>query len=91
MTVMRVNVRRAIAAVTAMTAGGYLTAGPGTSCSSYLGESAFVATDFCFIFDCQNGILGGTIDPCSGIGSGNNTVEGEIALPLFTDCPFNGP
>jgi len=54
---------------------GYVVAGPGTSCSSYAAESTFTATDFCFIFDCQNGLFGGTIDPCGG------------AAPLFVDCP----
>ncbi len=88
---MRRTVRRAMTAMTAVTAGGYLMAGPGTSCSSYVGESTFVAADMCFIFDCQNGIFGGTFDPCSGVGSGDNTVEGQTAPPLFTDCPFAGP
>ncbi len=89
---MRSSARKRIAAMSVLTAGGYLTAGPGTSCSSYLGESTFAAADFCFIFDCQNGIFGGTIDPCSGIGSGNQTVEGNTIPPLFTDCPTNqGP
>jgi len=67
--------------------GGFLMSGPGTSCTSFVGESALVATDFCFIFDCQNGILGGTIDPCSGVGSGSSTVEGTTQPPFFTDCP----
>jgi hypothetical protein len=62
-------------------AGGYLLAGPGTGCTSYLAESGLVATDFCFIFDCQNGILGGTIDPCA---SGDT---GQTSGPLFADCP----
>ncbi len=55
--------------------GGLLFAAPNTGCLSFMAESAVEATDFCFIFDCQNGILGGTIDPCSG----DN--------PLFADCP----
>lgn len=62
-------------AVSVLAGGGFLMAGPGTSCSNYLVESAFVAADFCFIFDCQNGIFGGTIDPCVGDD------------PLFVDCP----
>ena len=89
---MHTRSRKMIAALSVLSASGILTSGPGTSCSSYVGESTFVATDFCFIFDCQNGILGGTIDPCSGIGSGNQTVEGQTQQPLFTDCPTNqGP
>ncbi len=88
---MRSKLRRAIATLTAAGAGGLLVSGPGTSCSSYVGETTFVAADLCFIFDCQNGILGGTLDPCSGIGSGNSTVEGQTSPPLFADCPITGP
>jgi hypothetical protein len=72
-------------------AGSMLFSGPGTSCSSFIAESALEATNFCFILDCQNGVLGGTIDPCSGIGSGDDTIEGEqTGQPLFTDCPIAG-
>jgi len=72
---MRSSARKVIAAISLLAASGFLTSGPGTSCSSYVGESAFAATDFCFIFDCQNGIFGGTIDPCA------------TQNPLFVDCP----
>jgi hypothetical protein len=89
---MRSHARKAIAAMTLLAGSGFVMSGPGTSCSSYIVKSGFVATDMCFIFDCQNGILGGTIDPCSGIGSGNQTGEGQTRPPLFTDCPTNqGP
>jgi len=75
-----------------LTGSGYLLSGPATSCTSFTGRSALVSADFCFIFDCQNGIIGGTFDPCGGIGSGDATVEGNTALPVFTDCPTNvGP
>jgi|CXWL01.1.fsa_nt_gi hypothetical protein len=78
---MRLSARRVVAFLTLAAGGGYLLAGPGTGCSSYLGESAFVAIDFCFIFDCQSGFLGGTIDPCAS--SGDGPGQG----PLFVDCP----
>ncbi len=86
---MRGSSRKAGIWLGILAGGGYLLAGPGTGCSSYIGESLLVATDMCFIFDCQNGILGGVFDPCSGIGSGNQTVEGVTQLPFFTDCQFN--
>ncbi len=71
---------------------GVLLSGPATSCTSFTGRSLLVAADMCFIFDCQNGAFGGTVDPCSGVGSGNQTNEGQNALPFFTDCPTNqGP
>lgn len=86
---MRSRFYRVVVAAGLIAGGGFLMAGPGTSCASFAGESAFVATDLCFIFDCQNGILGGTIDPCGG-GSGAQTVESGTQQPLFTDCP-TGP
>jgi hypothetical protein len=70
--------RRMMATLGLALGGAYLLAGPGTSCGSYLATTALAATDFCFIFDCQNGILGGTIDPCA-------TTNG--VGPLFADCP----
>ena len=76
---MRSRSRRIAALVALAAGGGFLLAGPYTGCMSFIGESALTATDFCFIFDCQSGILGGTIDPCSG------------DQPLFADCPTNNP
>jgi hypothetical protein len=73
--------------------GGLLFAGPGTGCASYVVESALATADFCFIFDCQNGILGGTIDPCPPL----DDLSGEAVLsppsgPIFVDCPeISGP
>ena len=73
---MRIRARKLIAAISVLAASGILTSGPGTGCiSGYITDSTFVTTDFCFIFDCQNGILGGTIDPCTP------------QDPLFADCP----
>lgn len=68
---------------------GYLLSGPQGTCISYQGESLLTNIDFCFIFDCQGGIFGGTIDPCTGFGSGNQTFETADSLPLFNDCPLN--
>lgn len=77
-------VSRAVAIGVSLALGGaILMSGPGTGCTSFLSESAVTSTDFCFIFDCQNGILGGTIDPCAGTETGDRSGE----LPLFTDCP----
>jgi len=85
---MRRTSRRIVVGVGMAAAGAYLLAGPGTSCSSYVGETLFTTTDLCFIFDCQNGILGGTIDPCAGLQDGDQSGE----QPLFTDCPgFQAP
>ena len=89
---MRSRCRRIATGVGLVGLGGYLLSGPGTGCSSFLSESSLVAANFCFIFDCQSGILGGTVDPCSGAGSGDNTLESQGGTsPLFTDCSLGGP
>jgi len=87
--IMRSRKNRLIAAIGIIAGGGLLLGSPGASCTSFFGKSALQATDFCFIFDCQNGLLGGTIDPCSGTGSGDSTFEAENSPPLFTDCTQN--
>lgn len=85
---MRSRSRRVLTGVGLLLAGWVMISGPGTGCADYMMRSALTAADFCFIFDCQNGILGGTIDPCSGTGVGD--LSGED--PLFSDCPdFQGP
>ena len=66
--------------------GGFLFGTQSTSCLSFAGESFLASGDFCFIFDCQNGLLGGTIDPCTDEPSSGGT----FVMPggdLFTDCP----
>ncbi len=78
---MRRSARRVVTFLTLAAGGGYLMAGPGTGCGSYVLESGLASTDFCFIFDCQNGILGGTIDPCAS--TGDEPGQG----PLLADCP----
>lgn len=75
---MRLSARKAIALLSLVAGGGYMMSGPGTGCASYVAESTLTSTDFCFIFDCQNGILGGTIDPCA-----TTDTQG----PLLADCP----
>lgn len=82
---MRSRMRKTAAIASLLLSGGYLMAGPGTSCTSFVGETGITSTDFCFIFDCQNGFFGGTIQPCSGQGSGNQTFQNN--LPTFADCP----
>ena len=74
---MRISPRKVLSILGVVLAGGYVIAGPGTGCFSYSMETTLSSTNFCFIFDCQNGILGGTIDPCSDTGTG----------PVFVDCP----
>ena len=80
---MRSGGRKFLSGIGLVLAGGYVMSGIGSGCSTYLAESALSAANFCFIFDCQNGLLGGAIDPCAGTGAQDQNGE----LPLFTDCP----
>jgi hypothetical protein len=75
--------RRVAFAAIGLGAGAILLSGPGTSCTSFLSASALTAADFCFIFDCENGLFGGTLDPCPPGGFDNGSGQ----LPLFLDCP----
>lgn len=84
---MGVRNRRIMGVATLIALAGTVFAGPGTGCTSFIAESSLITADFCFIFDCQNGLLGGAINPCSGFGSGDGTVESNTQSPLFTDCP----
>ncbi len=73
------SVLKRVAAVVGLTfSGEYLCQATGCITPFSL-ESTATATDFCFIFDCQNGLFGGTIDPCSG------------NPPTFLDCPDEAP
>ncbi len=79
--------RRILPTVGLVLGGAYLLSGPATGCLPFDAVTLASTADFCFIFDCQNGILGGTIDPCTGT-VGDQSGE----LPLFTDCPdFQAP
>lgn len=53
--------------------------GPAGSCFSFGVDNTLAGTNFCFIFDCQNGFLGGLIQPC---GSPLDSRD-----DIFQDCP----
>lgn len=80
---MRRRLGRKLAFASLIAGGGFLFAGQSTSCISFAGESLLTSGNFCFIFDCQSGILGGTIDPCSQ----STDANGDLQPPLFVDCP----
>lgn len=79
---MRYRLRTAAITVSLALGGAFL-AVSGGSCSTFSAQSALGTADLCFIFDCQNGILGGTIDPCSIIGTDSDGND----VPLLVDCP----
>ena len=62
-----------------------------TACMSFAGNEVIRSIDFCFLFDCQNGALGGLIDPCPNVvtnDTGNSQViTGLGSAFIFTDCP----
>ena len=80
---MQRRFRRKLMLAGLLTSGGFLFGAQSTSCLSFTGESVLSSANFCFIFDCQNGILGGTIDPCSETRDAN----GNLIPPTFLDCP----
>ena len=56
---MHSRFRRIVAIAGLLVAGGFVMAGPGTSCTSFSGETAITSLDTSFVFDCQNA-FGGT-------------------------------
>jgi hypothetical protein len=62
-----------------------------TGCMSFAGDQFLATVDFCFVFDCQNGILGGVFDPCSGTNPRSNPTgsvdDDTVSGNLFIDCP----
>jgi hypothetical protein len=83
--------RRALKIVALVLAGGSVFAGPGTGCISFGTETLLTTADFCFIFDCQNGIFGGTISPCARppevVDANTGETLSDVQGPLFADCP----
>ncbi|MFQ5413354.1 MAG: hypothetical protein ACE5E6_02740 [Phycisphaerae bacterium] len=81
---MRSRFRRTVGVAALLGAGGFLMASPNTACLGFALENLTTSVDFCFIFDCQSGVLGGTIQPCDiGFNDNPNQVSGS----LFQDCP----
>lgn len=84
---MRRRVRTIAALAAGLSVGAVVFAGPSSGCSSFVAEMALSAADFCFIFDCQNGILGGTIDPCPPADQNTGFPNFPPTGPVFVDCP----
>ena len=80
---MRAGFRRIAMAATLFAAGGSLLFTPNLGCESFAGESMMTSLDFCFIFDCNNGLFGGTVKPCQQGTDENRDPTG----PLLLDCP----
>lgn len=36
------------------------------ACQKFGAQKTLTAVDWCYIFDCQNGLFGGLVDPCNG-------------------------
>ncbi|MCH8148770.1 MAG: hypothetical protein IH987_12360 [Planctomycetes bacterium] len=81
---MQRRFRRKLMLAGLLTSGGFLFGGQVTSCLTFTGQSVMTSADFCFIFDCQNGILGGTVQPCSET---TNVAGDGVIPPTFLDCP----
>jgi len=75
---MRSGIRRMMVVVALVgISGAFAASGGGLGCTSMFGEQALEMFDSCFLFDCQNGAIGGLVDFCS-----NSALESVT----FTDC-----
>ena len=57
--------------------GGMVFAGSGAACASMAFDQTASATDFCFLFDCQQGAFGGLVQFCD---------EADPTRSLLDDC-----
>ncbi len=55
-----------------------------SACIAFGSEELLRTIDFCFVFDCQNGLFGGVVDPCPD--PLVDPLDGT-STNLFVDCP----
>lgn len=55
-----------------------------SACIAFGSSQLLGTVDFCFVFDCQNGLFGGVVDPCPD--PLTDVLDGE-STNLFVDCP----
>ncbi len=95
---MRCRKRKSVLVLALVVSGGIAFAAGGGACASLAGESLLGSVDFCFLFDCVDGAIGGLLDPCSNVGRINpefmnrdQSVQaptpGGTSERLFIDCP----
>ena len=66
---------------------GLLLAGPELSCASAGASGLLASVDFCFLFNCNDGAIGGLVTFCSE--TDRNLLTGaplDQPVPLFSDC-----
>lgn len=66
---------------------GLLLAGPELSCASAGATGLLASVDFCFLFNCNDGAIGGLVTFCSE--TDRNLLTGvplDQPVPLFSDC-----
>ncbi len=66
---------------------GLVLAGTELSCASAGASGLLGSVDFCFLFNCNDGAIGGLVTFCSQ--TDRNLVTGaplDEAVPLFSDC-----
>lgn len=69
--------------------GSLVLAGGGLSCASFGFDSAFGSTNFCFLFNCNEGAFGGLIDFCAPVRFQSfvgDPEDGGGDGPFLADC-----
>ncbi len=77
---MRTRMRRYLFYLLFLTGGGTLLQGNNAGFVRCAGDTALTAINFCFVFDCQNGALGGGLEFCGD----------QAGDDIFLDCPTGG-
>lgn len=86
------------AGVAALVLGGGLLFQSAAGCAQFGAQSTLGSVDFCFLFDCIDGAIGGLLQPCDNIGTINTGFDNRDTIGsaedpgfgrLFNDCPDN--
>ncbi len=80
--------RRVGLQVSVLAGGGCLIASSGLTCAGFASDVLLSSIDMCFLFDCNNGAIGGLIDFCADVDVTDPATDGDLGN-FFTDCPDN--
>ncbi|RJP33904.1 MAG: hypothetical protein C4547_11620 [Phycisphaerales bacterium] len=93
---MRQRKAKAAAAAAVLLGGGVMFLEGAGGCAELAGQATLGSVDFCFLFDCVDGAIGGLLRPCDDVGAVNPNFDDRDSFfggpslnfgRTFSDCP----
>jgi hypothetical protein len=63
---------------------GFTGSGLNGGCARFTSNGVLSATNFCVLFDCDNGFFGGVVDPCNDPSQGATLLDCQTYVPDTT-------